>query len=86
MADANKADTIILPSREAVTGPFAGENTFKELWEERRGPVKSLNEAGLTKIVIAWQDRNGVMRDGRATVSHETCEAVIGLLNDEQVG
>lgn len=71
-----------LPPRPALNP----DPVFKEMWEEKRGPVKSLGEAGLTKTIIAYQDRNGVLRTQVSLISHETCEAVVGLLNDEQLG
>ena len=86
MADP-KADTLVLPSRkEPDRAPLNPDPVFKEMWEEKRGPVKSLGEAGLTKVVIVYQDKKGAMRSKTVLVSHDTCDMVIGLLEDEQLG
>ena len=86
MADP-KADTLVLPSRkEAERAPLNPDPVFKEMWEEKRGPVKSLGEAGLTKGVFVYQDRNGVMRTEISLLGHDACEAVVALLHEEQLG
>ena len=91
MADTNKtppdkADTLVLPSRDNATRPLGSDPIFQEVWEEKRGPVKSLGEAGLTKGVFVYQDRNGVMRTEISLLGHDACEAVVALLHEEQLG
>jgi hypothetical protein len=87
MADITKDTTLVLPSRKEVERPpLNPDPVFRDMWEEKRGPVKSLGEAGLTKIVVAYQDKKGVLKSKTALVSHETCEDLIALLNEEQLG
>ena len=86
MAD-SKADTLVLPSREVVVSPDLGNiPIFQDLRKEKQGAVKNLGEAGLTTIVLVYQDRKGKLQSMTKIVSHETREALTSLLDEEQLG
>ena len=88
MADKNedKATTITLPAREVTARPLGDSPVFKEMWEQERGPVKTLGEAGLTRVIVVYLDRKGVMRSISVLVPWETSETVVGMLTEEQLG
>ena len=77
--DTANATTDILP-RVLGDSPI-----FREVRDESMGAVKSLAEAGLTRIVFVSMDRKGKFTVKDALVSFETHDAIVGLLGDEHV-
>lgn len=81
-APASKDDTQVLPAVREILGDSP---IYQRVKDENAVPVRSLNEAGLTRVVFVSSDRKGKFHVKVSVVSFDTRDAIVGLLGDEHV-
>jgi len=81
-ADKAADSTVVLPKEEIL----GRHDIFLQLRDEKMPAVKTLAEAGLTKVVVVYIDRQGKMRTQVNLVSYEVQENILSLLDNEHIG